>query len=204
MEDNGMVTLNIYNKPPQLDDTGTNFNQTEQNLNLKTDRPQMNQTYYDNVRNDPNQNYNINSAQRTNKKINQNIQNSIEDESSESEPNKTPVIAAVPQYAQYPQRQQYFMPIGQPMAVPTPGMVPYNMPYAQPIVSPKPQINNQSQPVNNAPKTIIIREKERPRDTMGEDCCKGCLAGMTSCLAICCLMGLCCPAGPHGHRHHGW
>ena len=196
-----MVTLNIYNKPPQLDDTELNFNQTEQNLNLKTDRPQKNPTFYDNVRNDPNQNYNINSAPRTNKNINQNMQSSIEDESSQKEPNKPPVMAAAPQYAQFPQRQQYLMPIGQPMVVQTPGMVPYNMPYAQPIVSPKPQINNQTQPVNNAPKTIIIKQKERTRDTMGEDCCTACLAGMATCFAISCLLGFCFPAR---RRYHRW
>ena len=201
MEDNGMVTLNIYNKPPQLDDTELNFNQTEQNLNLKTDRPQKNPTFYDNVRNDPNQNYNINSAPRTNKNINQNMQSSIEDESSQKEPNKPPVMAAAPQYAQFPQRQQYLMPIGQPMVVQTPGIVPYNMPYAQPIVSPKPQINNQTQPVNNAPKTIIIKQKERTRNTMGEDCCTACLAGMATCFAISCLLGFCFPAR---RRYHRW
>ena len=201
MEDKSMVTLNIYNKPPQLDDTGTNFNQTEQNLNLRTDKPQMNPTYYDNVRNYPQQNYNINSAPRTNNNINQNIQSSIEDQNLEKEPNKPPVMAAVPQYAQFPQRQQYLMPIGQPMVVPTPGMVPYNMPYAQPIVSPKPQINNQTQPVNNAPKTIIIKQKERTRDTMGEDCCTACLAGMATCFAISCLLGFCFPAR---RRYHRW
>ena len=201
MEDNGMVTLNIYNKPPQLDDTELNFNQTEQNLNLKTDRPQKNPTFYDNVRNDPNQNYNINSAPRTNKNINQNMQSSIEDQRSQKEPNKPPVMAAAPQYAQFPQRQQYLMPIGQPMVVQTPGMVPYNMPYAQPIVSPKPQINNQTQPVNNAPKTIIIKQKERTRGTMGEDCCTACLAGMATCFAISCLLGFCFPAR---RRYHRW
>ena len=195
MEDKSMVTLNIYNKPPQLDDTGTNFNQTEQNLNLKTDRPQKNPTFYDNVRNDPNQNYNINSAPRTNKNINQNMQSSIEDESSQKEPNKPPVMAAAPQYAQFPQRQQYLMPIGQPMVVQTPGMVPYNMPYAQPIVPPKPQINNQSLPVNNAPKTIIVNQNERAGNKMGENCCPKCLACTASCLAITCLIGACFASG---------
>ena len=41
-EDNGMVTLNIYNNPPPrlADETSDNVNDTAQNLNLNTDKPQ--------------------------------------------------------------------------------------------------------------------------------------------------------------------
>ena len=63
---NDMITLNIYNQPPpkSVDETGMNINQTEQDLNLNTDKPQMNPVFYDNVRNDQQNNYN--SAPRGN------------------------------------------------------------------------------------------------------------------------------------------
>ena len=85
-DDNGMVTLNIYNNPPpqNADNSSANFNQTNQDFNLNTDKPQPNLTYYDNVRNVPPQNYN--SAPR-NQYNNTNMQSSI-DESSDSTPKK--------------------------------------------------------------------------------------------------------------------
>ena len=204
-DDNGMVTLNIYNNPPPqtADNSSADFNQTEQNFNLNTDKPQPNPNYYDNVRNVPSPNYN--SAPR-NQYNNRNMQSSIEDESSNSTQNNqrnvVPIIAARPQYAQY-QQQPYYqpMPLQQNVMIPQPGIVPYNSPYGQPVVIQGRQVNtNNTRSVNNAPQTIIIREKERPTHHKDKtaDCCAGCLAGVASCLACLCLMGLCCP--PH---HHG-
>ena len=223
MADNDMVTLNIYDRPPHIgDDTGTNINETQQDLNLNTEKPR--ETYYDNARKPfPSKIDNANSAPRATNTMTANMQSSIEDETSETMPSKIPVIPVAPQYMQYPQ-QKYVVPMGQPVAVATPGiaprmapgmapampamtpgmqpamrpgMAPYNIPYAQPAVAPKPQIRNT--PVNNAPKTIIIRQKEK-RGLDGEDCCTACLAGAASCLAVCCLIGLCCPAGHYGPR----
>jgi hypothetical protein len=210
-DENGMVTLNIYNNPPPqtVDNSSTDFNQTAQNFNLNTDKPQPNPNYYDNVRNVPPPNYN--SAPR-NQYNNRNMQSSIEDESSNSTQNNqrnvVPVIPMRPQYVQY-QQQPYYqpMPLQQNVMVPQPGMVPYNTPYGQPVVVQQArQTNtNNNRGVNNAPQTIIIREKERPTSHRNgtEDCCAGCLAGVGSCLACLCLMGLCCPP-PHHGPHHIW
>jgi hypothetical protein len=208
---NDMVTLNIYNSPPQLADTSNgNINETDYNLN--TDKPQMNQKYYDNIRNDLPQNYN--SAPRTQYPKKNNVQSSIDESSSDStenNPNNTPVIPPPAQYPQFKQPIYQQMPV-QPVAVATPMANPvvypynYNTPYGQPIVIQQQRHNNnKNRPVNNAPKTIIIREREpERRRSSEEDCCAGCLAGFGACLACCCLMGLCCP-GPHGpHRYGRW
>jgi hypothetical protein len=209
MANNDMVTLNIYNRPPQIeDDTGTNIIETDQGLNLNTEKPR--ETFNDNVRNPPPppQIDNANSVPRATNKMTQNMQSSVGD-TSETIPSKIPIIPVAPQYNQYP-RQQYMVPVAQPVAVATPGiaprmnpgMAPYTLPYAQPAVAPRPQIPQAKKtPVNNAPRTIIIKEKDRRSN--GEDCCAACLAGAASFLAICCLMGLCCPRGPYGHRR-GW
>ena len=197
-DNNDMITLNIYNQPPPnpADETSDdmNQNQTKPDLNLNTGGPRIiNKIYNDNYRN--NQPNNYNSDPRYNKRNqNYNIQN------------QAPIMPAQPQYPQ---------PIYQPMVVnpnqagtpmTTPMIVPYNMKYGQPVVIQRRQPNNGARTVNNAPKTIIIREEERmPRRNKEEDCCNGFLAGCASCLAICCLMGLCCPGphGPHGH-HRRW
>ena len=232
MADNDMVTLNIYDHPPHIrDDTRTNINETDQDLNLNTEKPR--ETNYDNLRKPfPSKIDNVNSAPRATNTMTANMQSSIEEETSETMPSKIPVIPVAPQYMQYPQ-QQYVVPMGGQVAVATPGIAPrmtpgmapgmatgmppartpgiapamrpgiapYNIPYAQPAVAPKPQIRNT--PVNNAPQTIIIRQKEK-RNLDGEDCCTACLAGAASCLAVCCLIGLCCPSGHYGPRYRRW
>jgi hypothetical protein len=198
-ENNDMVTLNIYNQPPpQL------ANEKAQDLNLNTDKPR-NPLYFDNIRN--NQGNNYNSAPRDNRR--QSSQNS--DESSDTSYNNQrniPVAGAPPQYIQYP-RPVYQPIVGQPNRVvapiATPVMAPYNMPYAQPVVMPPKQVNygNTTPAVNNAPKTIIIKEEKRvPKSSKGEDCCAGILAGCAACCALCCMAALCCP-GPGPHRHYG-
>ena len=194
---NDMITLNIYNQPPPnpADETSEDLNQTEpdQNPNLNTEKPRIiNKIYKDNKRNiQPNNYYSDPRLNIRNK--NYNIQNQV------------PIMAVPPQYPQPINRQIIVNPppVGTPMA--SPMMVPYNMQYGQPVVIQENQLNNEARMVNNAPKTIIIKEEERipKRNRIEDDCCAGCLAGCASCLAICCLMGLCCP-GPHGppHRHH--
>ena len=203
-DDNGMVTLNIYNNPPPqtADNSSANFNQTDQNFNLNTDKPQQNPNYYDNIRNVPPQN-NYNSAPR-NQYNNRNMQSSIDESSDSTQNNKrnvVPVIAARPQYVQYQQPYYQPMPPPQNIITPQPGMVPYNTPYGQPVVVQGRQANYNTRPIKNAPQTIIIREKESPRHKeKTDDCCAGCLAGIASCLALCCLMALCCPPAHHGPR----
>ena len=191
---NDMITLNIYNQPPPnpADETSDDMNQTQpdQIPDLNTEKPRIvNKIYNDNYRN--NQPNNYNSDPRYNKRNqNYNIQN------------QAPIMAVQPQYPQ-PIYQPMVVnppPAGTPMA--SPMMVPYNMQYGQPVVIQGKQPNNGARTVNNAPKTIIIREEERaPRRNTEEDCCTGFLAGCAACCAVCCLMGLCCP-GPHGPHHH--
>ena len=195
---NDMITLNIYNQPPPnpADETSDDMNQTQpdQIPDLNTEKPRIvNKIYNDNNRNIQPNNYN--SDPRYNiRNNNYNIKN------------QAPVMAVQPQYPQ-PIYQPMIVnppPAGTPMA--SPMMVPYNMPYGQPVVIQGKEPNNEARTVNNAPKTIIIREKERiPRKkNTEEDCCAGFLAGCAACCAVCCLMGLCFPGrhGSHG-RHHG-
>ena len=198
-DDNGMVTLNIYNQPPpQLaDETSEDINQTGQGLNLKTDRPQQNLKYYDNVRNGPN--YNINSAPRNNYNK-RNMQSSIDDSSSSTNNGKdTPYASPYPpqpaaNYPQMPYQQAPVQPIGYATPVARP-VVPYNAGYAQPIiVQAKQPINN-----NTQPRTIIIQETERKKNS-DDDCCKVCLASCAGCAAACCLLLLCCGGGGPGPR----
>lgn len=217
--DNGMITLNIYNKPPQFtDETEQNINQSVQNdYNLNTDKPYVKPKLYDNIKNNIPQNNNINSAPRVkynnnNNKTAPNVDSSSEDISGpiENHQKNNPIKATPPQYPQYqqyplyPQYQQPYI-LQKPMPVTTPGAVPYNMPYGQPMIIQGRQNNNTNNVVNNAPKTIIVKEKRINRNDETEDCCAGCLAGMCSCLAVCCLIGLCCPHhyGPHYGPPHG-
>lgn len=205
-----MITLNIYNKPPpkSVDETGLNFNQSYPDMNLNIDKPGKNRVFYDNDRRSQN---NYNSAPRVNiNNKSQRLQNTTDDNSDSSDINQNngPIKAPYIQNIQY---QQPVQPIYQPMIygqtpvranIVTPVMIPPNMQYATPVVLQGNNINNRNA-VNNAPKTIIIREKKKVNQNKEQDCCMGFLAGCCACLAACCLMGLCCP-GAHGpHRHRG-
>ncbi len=214
-DNNGMVTLNIYdNPPPQLaDETSAKINQTDQDLNLNTDKPKMNPNFYDNVRNDQ-QNYN--SAPRNYNNNARNTQSSVDEssESTQNNQNNTPGMAVPPQnmkYPQYPPQQYYQQVPVRPATLGAP-MVPMayqynNMAYAQPIVvQGQQQPVTTNQPIKNAPRTIVIREQERIKDNNAQDCCAGCLAACAACLTCCCLMAL-CAGGGRGHRggpHGRW
>ena len=207
-EDNGMVTLNIYNNPPPrlADETSDNVNDTAQNLNLNTDKPQKKKKYYDNVRNAPP--YNANSAPRTNynKTNGKNMQSSIDDSSSSGN-NNAPVVPPVPQYPPQPvinyqqAPMQPYQPYGYATPVAKAPVVPYNQPYAQPVV-----IQGKQPNASYAPRTIIIEEKQRPKKKVDDDCCTICLATCAACMTACCLFLLCCaePGHHHGPRRGGW
>jgi hypothetical protein len=184
-DDNGMVTLNIYNQPPpQLaDETSAKINETGQDFNLNTDKPKQNLKYYDNVRSGPG--YNINSAPRNN---------------VPGLPNASPYPPQpVVNYQQMPYQQTPIQPIGYATPVVRP-VVPYNAPYTQPvIVQAKQPINN-----NTQPRTIIIQETEPRKKKANEDCCTMCLASCAGAVAACCLLMLCCGGGPHYGRRHRW
>lgn len=221
VDDNGVVTLNIYNKPPQISSQTqvNNINQTGQNLN--TDRPQMYPKLNENIGNGSTQNQ-LTDPRISDNKRTQNMQGSIEEESetTDNNQNNASVMPAPPRYIQI--QQPYYQQIPQPIVVGTPTGIPYNMGYGQPVVMQNmqnnPNVQNyqnvqnrnrqnyqniqnnaRNRPVNNAPRTIIIREQKKDHST--EDCCEGCLAGAASFLACCCLMGLCC--GPHYGPHYG-
>jgi len=199
-DDNGMVTLNIYNQPPpQLaDETSSKINETGQGFNLNTDKPHQNMKYYDNVRNGPN--YNINSAPRNNYNK-RNMQSSIDDSSSSTNNGPgTPYASPYPpqpvvNYQQMPYRQAPMQPIGYATPVARP-VVPYNAPYAQPVII------QAKQPVNNntQPRTIIIQKTEQREKKASEDCCTMCLASCAGAVAACCLLLLCCGGGGPGPR----
>lgn len=205
-----LVTLNIYNHPPEIanNESEGNINQTT-DYNLNTDKPKMNSNYYYKPDKDLSQNYN--SAPRTKYSKSNNKESSIEDESSETSgnnnnytPNPAPVLVTPVQYPQQPVYQK--MPaqpviVQQPMAY----QYPYNAPYGQPVIIQQGPNNNLNRPVNNAPKTIIIREtREQRKHKTEEDCCTGFLAACGGFLACCCLMGLCCPPHPGYGYHRRW
>lgn len=164
--DNGMIALNIYNKPPaqEANETTTKINQTEQNLNLNTERPQQKIVYYDNIRSEIPQNYS--SAPRNNNK--RNIESTI-DESSDSTKNNqkkinkispvVPVVPVVTKPVQYPLFQQinYQQIPRQPLVLANPQMIPYNAQYGQPIIVQGNYANNNNKINNN--NTIKIKNK---------------------------------------------
>lgn len=207
-DNNDMITLNIYNQPPpkSVDETGMNFNQSYPEMNMKIDKPGKNLVFYDNNRNDQNL---YNSAPRgNNNKKRKGIQNTIDDggDSGYKDKNKGPTGPAPIQNVQNrqiiqpPYKPMVYRPtpVGTPII--TPVMTPYNIQYATPVVV-QGKIYNGANAVNNAPKTVIIKEKNISRRNQEEDCCTAFLAGCGACLTFCCLIGLCCP-GPHGH--HGY
>ena len=184
MTDQG-ITLNIYDKPPQLDDTNAdNINQTEAELNATNTLPTK--TMLDNIRPD------VSSAPKANYNpiIRDNTREDNEDSSSSNYQNNVKPIPI----QQYPQPIIYRPPpINQiPIApAPTPVIQPYRPPY-------NPQYNPQyAQPViirqNNQTPNVIFKEEKK--DNSSKDCCAGFLTGCGAVLAACCLLSLCSGGG---------
>ena len=192
------ITLNIYNKPPQLnedeenndnnDNNNNNINQTATDINQTTNLPTK--SVVENGRIDatsaPRANYNINIADNTR---NNNI----------AQPPPIPVnyqrnIQPIPMQ-QYPQQMIRPMVV---TPVATPMVQPYNVQYpqyAQPVIIQQPNVNNQ-------PRTVVIR-KEKRESSSSSDCCAGFLGGCGACLAACCLLSL-CAGGGRGYRRGRW
>ena len=214
----GRITLNIYNKPPQFEDDNNennneNMNQTDSNLIASTDTiPEDNNNYNNNTVNNintinPTMNYNSPSAPRpttsslpTESQVmgihNNNNNNKSNYKSKISKMNNNDQIYSKPKTnttLKYPELSAVKQPNNiQNIYQQTPLMI-NPMPY-RPVYYPQyiqtPMIV-QPMPYTQ-PKTVIIREqvKEGNKNEAAKGCCAGFLAGCGALLACCCLMSL--------------
>ena len=193
------ITLNIYNKPPQIDanqsDNNDNNNQNETKENLNNELPE------DNIRIDSTSAPRANDLQTMDNTRNESI-GTIENNQSSIPPNQQQQYQGRPMQM-YAYQRPPVGPVQPIMAVPAQQQiipqynVPYNQynPYQQQVIiqqqDPRQQINNTN------PKTVIIEERKKKDDT-AKNCCGGFLAGCCTVLTACCLLFLC--AGGGGRR----
>ena len=180
------ITLNIYNKPPELEDNNSdNINQNETGLNQTSDSSP--QDTAENIRPDetsaPRPNYNFQMEDNTRNDLPVNYQNNLQPIPIRQYP--YPMLG-------YPQNP----PMGAvPVTpVPAPMIQPYNPQIVQPVIV-------QQRPVNQQTEKIIITKKKS--DDGNAECC-GFLAGCGAVLAACCLLSLCAGGGGHGGRRGRW
>ena len=142
------ITLNIYNKPPELEEnTNNDINQAEEGVNTTLDLPT--QSVVNNIR------ANASSAPQANQGFQpvENTRNNTVESSDNYESNVQPI--PIQQYPQpiigYPPTQMGAIPV---TPIQTPMVQPYNAQYAQPVIV--------QQRVNNPPppKTVIIKKKK--------------------------------------------
>ena len=182
------ITLNIYNKPPQIEgnpNDNNNPNETRSNLN---DENQSN-NYDENIRMDST------SAPRANNGL-QTIDNT-RNESIETTGYNQSSLPPIPQQYQAP--PMYQRPPVQPVLV-TPVrpqiIQPYNIPqypqyaynpYSQPVI-----IQQQTPQQRQQVQTIYVnKKKKKDDDDTAKNCCGGLFAGCCATLAACCLLSLC-------------
>ena len=189
------ITLNIYNKPPDLEEnTNKDINQedeegVQQTLDLPT------KSVVDNVGSViPN----ASSAPKANYGVPP-VDNTTNNNTVETSDNYESSVQPIPtqQYPQpimgYPQPQMRPIPV---TPIQTPMVQPYNAQYAQPVIV-QPRVNNPP------PKAIIIKKREKENPSRG-DCCTGFLAGCGAFLAACCLLSLCTSGGGRYGRRGRW
>ena len=159
---NEFVTLNIYKHTPQAENqTTSNINQTEQDLNLNREnqRPTLGD---DDSRH---QIDNINSAPEPGRTYTGDLS-----EIPMPTQSKIPVVPLSNGY----RNKQCLFPIAGPV------------PYGGPIVTPSPQIG--TEPVNNAPQIIVIQKKPEPKRNFLCPCLVGAASAMAVCclFQMCC------------------
>jgi len=194
-DENGRITLNIYQPPQGQNETTEDANQTDQNLNMDYEKPHQTPGIFDNER-DQNDNCPPGINNYPNQRRNSENSSDIS-ETSDNNQNQGPTIEKPVDYPPYQQQifyqqiQRQPIGMGQPRnANPTPVIIPYNNAYAQPVII---QGGNAiSPPINNAQPTIIIQQQQKPKNT-DEECFKGFLAGLAACCAICCFLSICSP-----------
>ena len=189
------ITLNIYNKPPDLEEnTNKDINQedeegVQQTLDLPT------KSVVDNV---GSIRANASSAPKANYGVPP-VNNTTNNNTVETSDNYESSVQPIPtqQYPQpimgYPQPQMRAIPV---TPIQTPMVQPYNAQYAQPVIV-QPRVNNPP------PKAIIIKKRKKENPSPG-DCCTGFLAGCGAFLAACCLLSLCTSGGGRYGRRGRW
>ena len=191
------ITLNIYNKPPEIEanpNDNNNPNETRANLN---DENQSND-YDNNIRVDST------SAPRANNGLQTTDNN--RNESLDTTGNNQSSLPPIPQ--QYRAPPMYQRPPVQPhLITPVRPQViqPYNNPqyprytsnpYSQPVI-----IQQQSPQDKQQVQTIYIDQTEKKDDDTAKNCCEGLLAGYCAILGTCCLLSIC--FGPPGRERRG-
>ena len=187
------ITLNIYNRPPQIEeenDNNDNNNQNETNENINNEIPP------DNLRIDATSAPRANNLQTMDNTRNEMV-DTIKNNQSSLPPNPEQQYQGRPMQI-YAYQNPPIRPVQPMMVVPAQQQVipqynaPYNMQYTP---SPyQPVIIQQQPPNKNPPQKVIIQEKQKKDDT-AKNCFGGFFAGCCAALTACCLLSLCASGG---------
>ncbi len=185
------ITLNIYNRPPQIEeenDNNDNNNQNETNENINNEIPP------DNLRIDATSAPRANNLQTMDNTRNEMV-DTIKNNQSSLPPNPEQQYQGRPMQI-YAYQNPPIRPVQPMMVVPAQQQVipqynaPYNMQYTpspyQPVII--------QQPPKNPPQRVIIQEKQKKDDT-AKNCFGGFFAGCCAALTACCLLSLCASGG---------
>ena len=185
------ITLNIYNRPPQIEEENNNNdnnNQNETNENINNEIPP------DNLRIDATSAPRANNLQTMDNTRNEMV-DTIKNNQSSLPPNPEQQYQGRPMQI-YAYQNPPIRPVQPMMVVPAQQQVipqynaPYNMQYTpspyQPVII--------QQPPKNPPQRVIIQEKQKKDDT-AKNCFGGFFAGCCAALTACCLLSLCASGG---------
>ena len=185
------ITLNIYNRPPQIEeenDKNDNNNQNETNENINNEIPP------DNLRIDATSAPRANNLQTMDNTRNEMV-DTIKNNQSSLPPNPEQQYQGRPMQI-YAYQNPPIRPVQPMMVVPAQQQVipqynaPYNMQYTpspyQPVII--------QQPPKKPPQRVIIQEKQK-KDNTAKNCFGGFFAGCCAALTACCLLSLCASGG---------
>ena len=185
------ITLNIYNRPPQIEeenDNNDNNNQNDTNENINNEIPP------DNLRIDATSAPRANNLQTMDNTRNEMV-DTIKNNQSSLPPNPEQQYQGRPMQI-YAYQNPPIRPVQPMMVVPAQQQVipqynaPYNMQYTpspyQPVII--------QQPPKKPPQRVIIQEKQKKDDT-AKNCFGGFFAGCCAALTACCLLSLCASGG---------
>ena len=186
------ITLNIYNRPPQIEeenDNNDNNKQNETNENINNELPP------DNLRIDATSAPRANNLQTMDNTRNEMV-DTIKNNQSSLPPNPEQQYQGRPMQI-YAYQNPPIRPVQPMMVVPAQQQVipqynaPYNMQYTP---SPYQPVIIQQQPPPKNPQAVIIQEKQKKDDT-AKNCFGGFFAGCCAALTACCLLSLCASGG---------
>ena len=185
------ITLNIYNRPPQIEeenDNNDNNNQNETNENINNEIPP------DNLRIDATSAPRANNLQTMDNTRNEMV-DTIKNNQSSLPPNPEQQYQGRPMQI-YAYQNPPIRPVQPMMVVPAQQQVipQYNAPYNVQYTPPPYQPVIIQQPPKNPPQRVIIQEKQKKDDT-AKNCFGGFFAGCCAALTACCLLSLCASGG---------